>query len=495
MTIILAILMFVPRPAVEPVTAGDVARVFELERRPTAAAVLPDAETQWHDRVSGRFVVGFTPGSREEARDWVEANGGQVVRVDDGGRFLVAGMPDEACELLGRRARSVPGIRWFEPDARVRASHVPNDPGFLAEQWGKWVMYADKAWDVSLGSSTVTVAVADNGVEYLHPDLVARYVPGEYGYDFVDNDDDPRPDNIGLDEAFHGTHVSGIVAATMDNGVGVAGWGAIRLLAVKVLNDSGSGVMSDLASGIRWATDHGADVINMSLGSDDHTSSVAEACRYAESNGVLLVAAAGNQGAGVVQYPARYDECVCVGALGKSGMRAEYSNYGEEQEVVAPGSYIYSTWVGGTYGSASGTSMASPQVAGVAGLVKSVDNTLSASRVRAILSVSAIDMGAPGFETSFGNGLVNAYRAAQLAQVMARGAGGPIRESVAGGRIVRGGLALPGWVERASVFDASGRAHRRVSTAGRVLRLEPGTWFLRFEGAGRDEFVRVLAVR
>jgi subtilisin family serine protease len=493
MSIIIAIVVAFTRPECPPVTGADVERALALER---AAVTIADRPGIPADRLAGRFTVGFEPGRLDELLGWLAGQGGSALRVDTAGGFAVIAIDDAAGMALARAARTAgspplpAAVRWFEPDVRMRASFEPDDPFFATAQWDKWVMYADRAWDVTRGNSSIIIAVCDNGVEYNHPDLTARFTPGERGYDFAANDNDPKPDNIQLPEAFHGTHVSGICAATINNGIGVAGWAGVRLLAVKVLNDSGSGSMSNLASGIRWAADHGAHVINMSLGSDDNSTPVAEAASYAAARNVLLVAAAGNQGLNRVQYPARLPEVVCVGATDRSGRLAEYSNYGAHQDVVAPGSEVRSCWTGGGYGVASGTSMASPQVAGVAALVRSVSPGISATRTRAILGASAIDMGTPGQDISFGHGFVNAWRAVTLAGALARQAALPPAAGAA--RITDGRWCLPHWAERAELYDAAGRGG---PVAGRELSLAPGTWFVRLAGGGRRELVRLCVVR
>lgn len=474
----------IARPACPPVTAADLELALALE----TAAPRTDARQAAADRIPGRFVAGFQPGRLAETLDWLAAWGGRPVRVDTAAGFIVCQLPDAAGLALA--ARPLPdAARWFEPDARTRAGHLPNDPHFLTRQWDKWVMYADLAWDLTRGSSNIAVAICDNGVDYTHPDLADRFVPGEFGYDFVAGDNDPKPDNPAIPQAFHGTHVAGITAATMDNAVGIAGWAGARLLAVKVLNDSGSGTMSTLASGIRWAADRGARVVNMSLGSDDYSTPVAEAAAYAAGRGVLLVAAAGNSGAGLVQYPARLPEVLCVGALDRAGGRAEYSNYGSHLDVTAPGSEITSAVPGGSYGIASGTSMASPQVVGVAALVLAANPALGPGRARAVIAASAVDLGPAGWDQWHGHGLVNAFRAVTLAGRMAER---PRPAGNAGAKLVSGNWRLPDWAETAVLYDVTGRGR---PVLGREINLAPGTWFVRLAAPGRQELVRLSAAR
>jgi subtilisin family serine protease len=429
------------------------------------------------DRVPGRFVVGFETGAVDAAGAWVVQQGGSVVRADEAGRFLVAEFPDgdkSRDEQLAASALRTSGIRYFEPNLRVTTCALPNDPLFMPYQWDKWVMYGDKAWDLVGGTMDVKVAVVDNGTDWQHPDLAANFKSDELGYDFIGNDNDPRPDNPNVPEAFHGTHVAGIIAATRNNSEGIAGWSLVQLLAVRVLNDSGSGTTDVVASGVRWAADHGARIVNMSLTSTQSSAPMGEACQYAAQFGVLI-AASGNNGQQAVGFPAAYGECIAVGASATDSRLAYFSNYGAEQEVVAPGVTIMSTVPGGSYGQADGTSMASPEVAGVAALVLARDFTLTAAQVRAIIDASAIDMGVAGRDVQYGYGLVNAKRAVDLAGAYGDcPRTGTVPEAPGRTTIVRGGMRLPSWVEQAQVFDGSGR----LVQAGRS-GLRPGMYFVR----------------
>jgi subtilisin family serine protease len=277
-------------------------------------------------------------------------------------------------------------------------------------------------------------------------------------------------------EAFHGTHVAGIIAATRDNGEGIAGWSLVQLLAVRVLNDSGSGTTDVVASGIRWAADHGARIINMSLTSPSSSTPMEEACAYAAQAGVVIVAASGNEGHNAIGFPAALSQCIAVGATSTESRLASFSNYGTEQELVAPGASIASCAPGGAYVQADGTSMAAPQVAGVAALVIARNWGLSAAEVRAVLDASAIDMGVAGRDIQYGYGLVNAKRAVDLAAALLAPQTVNTEPSTAEGRtvIVRGGAGLPSWIEQAAVFDGSGR----LVQFGR-LGLRPGMYFVR----------------
>ena len=299
-------------------------------------------------------------------------------------------------ELLG----SLPFASFVEDDHVARASYIPNDPRY-PEQWHLPSVSAPQAWDTTTGSASVTIAVIDTGVDYTHQDLKGKCVAG---YNYVDRNSDP------MDDHGHGTHVAGIAAALGNNSTGVAGvdWQA-RIMPIKVLDAQGSGYDSDVAAGIRYAADHGAEVINMSLGSSEYSYTLDEAVNYAYNKGLTVVAASGNEGSSV-GYPAACDHVIAVGALESNNDLAYFSNRGPEQDLTAPGVSILST-LPGDYGKMSGTSMASPVVAGCASLVIAAHPGYSPSQVERALEETATDLGAGGFDNEYGYGKVNAYAA------------------------------------------------------------------------------------
>lgn len=299
---------------------------------------------------------------------------------------------------LKQALSSLSSAAFVEDDHVVRIFTTPNDPRY-GEQWHLPSVSAPQAWDVTTGSSTITIGVVDTGVDYTHPDLKDKCVAG---YNFVDRSSDPMDDNG------HGTHVAGIAAAVGNNSVGVAGvdWKA-RILPVKVLDSQGSGYDSDVAAGIRYAADHGAKVINLSLGSPDYSYTLAEAVRYAYNLGAVIVAASGNSGSSV-NYPAAFDEVIAVGALDSNDKLAYFSCRGPEIDLTAPGVSILST-IPGSYGKMSGTSMASPVAAGCASLVLASGRGYSPAQVKQALVDGAVDLGATGFDNDYGYGKINAY--------------------------------------------------------------------------------------
>lgn len=233
---------------------------------------------------------------------------------------------------------------------------TPNDP-LLGQQWQIAKMKLPQAWDLNTGDAGTTIAILDTGCQMDHPDLASKYVAG---YDPGENDNDPS------DENGHGTHVAGIAAAATDNATGGAGTGRdCSIMPVKVFGSRGGIALVD---GIIWATDRGAKVISMSLKIGDFQA-LRDAINYALSNGVFVVAAAGNDNATFKNYPAAYPGVMAVASSDPDDSRSGFSTYGDWVHVAAPGSGILSTVMGSGYGNNSGTSMACPGVAGVAGLI------------------------------------------------------------------------------------------------------------------------------
>ena len=300
-------------------------------------------------------------------------------------------------------------VAYAEPNYIAKATYTPNDP-LYDKQWGLPAIKADKAWDVQMGNKSVKIAIVDTGIDYTHEDLNASYVSG--GYDFVNNDSDPMDDNG------HGTHCAGIAAAVIDNGKGIAGVANVSIMAEKVLNRWGIGSYWDISRGIVHATQNGADVISMSLGGDVFSFTLWKACLYAWKNGCVLVAAAGNEGKSRISYPAKFRTVICVGAIDEDNARCDFSNYGPQMELVAPGKSILSTYLGNKYAYMRGTSMATPFVAGVAALVWSQNSSLCNQKVRIILAKTADDLGKTGWDIEYGFGRVDAEEAVNVTSTL-----------------------------------------------------------------------------
>jgi subtilisin family serine protease len=306
---------------------------------------------------------------------------------------------------------------YIEPNLKVKVSLTPNDP-YWSLQWGPKKIEADWAWNTTVGDSDLLVAVIDTGVDYNHPDLAANYVP--LGYDWVNNDPDPR------DDYGHGTHCAGIIAAVMNNSVGIAGVAQVKIMAEKVIDNGGWGYADWFAEGVINATDAGAKILSISLGGYGDSELMHDSLEYAYDAGVLIVAAAANDNSNIKPYPAGYSEVVAVAATDQNDRKASFSNWGDWIELSAPGVSVYSTmptyWVtlngygySMNYDYLSGTSMACPHVAGVAALVWSRFPSKSRDWVRLWLRSTSDDLGAHGFDVYYGYGRVNARRAVEYA--------------------------------------------------------------------------------
>jgi serine protease len=314
--------------------------------------------------------------------------------------------------------KSLPSVAYAEPNYIVHALSTPNDPDF-PKQWYLQNIEVPQAWNVSTGANTVIVAVVDTGVSSTHPDLQNILVPG---YNFINNTTNT------MDDFGHGTFVAGIIDADTNNNMGIAGinWGgsnSTKIMPIVVLGSDGSGSTYYVSEGIIYAVEHGAKVINLSLGGTayDHTEQLA--CQYAYNNNVVVVAAAGNDSSNSLEYPAAFPTVIPVASVAPSGSSytlAYYSNYGATA-ICAPGGQMYSpndpngvfstTYSTSTntngYGYWQGTSFAAPQVSAIAALMIS-HNITGVANITKILENTATNIGP---QSTFGYGLVNAYNA------------------------------------------------------------------------------------
>ena len=304
------------------------------------------------------------------------------------------------------RARADARVRYVEPDPELQLiERTPNDPRF-GDQYGPQQVRAPEAWDTTLGDLDAKVCVVDTGLRYTHEDVAgARWLGGT---DVYNGDANPADDNG------HGTHVTGIAAASIDNAKGIAGIANVGIYAVKALSSLGGAPWSTVATAIRWCADNAGPrvVINLSLGSAVGATVLLSAVLYAYGEGALLVAAAGNSGpcSNCVLYPARYQEVVAVTCTTASKSQCGFSSDGPESELAAPGDAILSlSHAGDTlYTTKGGTSMSAPHVAGVAALVWSQVTSLTAENVRQVMRSHAQDLGVGGWDEQFGYGLVDA---------------------------------------------------------------------------------------
>ncbi|MFZ3062515.1 MAG: S8 family peptidase, partial [Actinomycetota bacterium] len=369
---------------------------------------------------------------------------------------------------------------YAEPNYQLKAFATPNDT-YFPQQWALTKIQAPVAWDKTTGSSSVTIAILDTGVDLSHPDLAAKIVPG---YNFAYGTSNPSDDNG------HGTHVAGIAAAVTNNGSGVAGvsWGS-KIMPVKVLDSFGSGDDFAIQQAIVWAADNGAKVINMSLGGPGYLQSTQDAVNYAYGKGVVLVAAAGNSGVSTPYYPAAYNHVISVSATGNSDIITSYSNYGSWIDVAAPGGgsvgtdgIISTFWDSGShvYASGTGTSMAAPHVSGLAALLRAYSPTLTNDQVEQQIESMADDLGSPGKDNYYGYGRINALKA--LFSVHPNGA---LVKTASDTRVylLEGGSKR--WITSPASFESNGFRWDRIVTVsdgevagyptGADLRSRPGT--------------------
>ncbi len=310
---------------------------------------------------------------------------------------------DEAA-VVAEEAAAHGDLVVVEVDARVRATADP----LRVQQWALDRVAFESA-AVAVDESGVTVAVIDTGVQASHSDFgVGQVLPGR-----VFLDQAPGVPGGTTDDHGHGTHVAGIVGAQANNGVGVHGAApGVDILPVKVLGADGVGFSSDVARGIQWAADNGADAVNLSLGSSSPSQAQQLEIQIARAGGVVVVAAAGNEcdNGNPAQYPAAFPEVIAVSAITQSDAKAIFSSTGSYLDLAAPGVGILSTLNDGGYGTKSGTSMSTPYVAATAALVRAAHG-LDAVAVCTQLVRTADDLGASGFDTSFGHGLVDPLEA------------------------------------------------------------------------------------
>ncbi len=362
----------------------------------------------------------------------IGANGAHLIRKSRSAGFHLiktsgGKTPEQMVELL----QQDPDVEYAELNYYAHAAFVPNDPLYI-NQWNfnkDNGINIEPVWDLTTGDPNVIIAVIDSGVAYedyneyhLAPDLAnTHFVPG---YDFINDDNHPN------DDEGHGTHVCGTIAESTNNGLGVAGIAFnCSIMPVKVLDVNGNGPYSAVVDGIHFAVDNGAKVINLSLAGDTDSWALKNAVKYAYENDVTVVAAAGNDylNGNPPRYPAAYDQyCIAVGATRYNRTRATYSNTGSYVDLVAPGGdtsagghtyhdgilqqTIYGDPATFQYRLYTGTSMATPHVSAVAGLLASTGVT-SPDSIREALQNTAIDLGAPNRDDEYGYGIINAFAA------------------------------------------------------------------------------------
>ena len=397
------------------------------------------------ERIYDTLLLGVQPGVTDQeladiltpqglivTRRWPRFN---LIEVRPAASVTASGVTEVAqTEAAYATLAASPLFRYVDYDGAVTIADAPNDPRY-SEQWAFGAISTLAGWDITRGSSSTVVAVIDTGVDLAHEDIPLAHLwanpdelDGETGVDDDGNGyvDDIRgwdwttSDSSPQDENGHGTHVSGVVVAATDNGIGVAGQGGnVKVAALRVLGANGSGTISDLVAGLDYAIDQGFRIVNLSLTVRFDSPALADAVETAADAGVIVVTAAGNQDS-VVLWPAAYDAALAVGATASDGSKASFSNFGPELDLAAPGDSILSTYLDNTYRVLSGTSMATPHVSALAALIWSLRPDLTRAQVIDIMTSTADDLNAadyPGQDDYLGAGEIN--EAAALAKASA----------------------------------------------------------------------------
>ncbi len=372
--------------------------------------------------VSDEILVKFKPVTSRKKIDAINKNFGATI-VDEIPSLDIYRLkiPGNQVGRFVKKYKESPAVEFVEPNGICKRFIVPNDP-LYPNQWALPKVQAELAWDIETGSTTpITIAVLDTGIDFAHPDLMGKTVAG---YDFVNDDSYPSDDST----ISHGTGVASIAAAKTNNGLGMAGlsWGA-KIMPIKVLDDDG-GMNFDIASGIMYAADNGANVINLSLGGPDPLLSIEQAITYAQDKGCVIVAAAGNFLEDVpfpyICYPAAYDDVIAVSATNETDGHPGWSNSGSFVDISAPGESVLAALRVATspdpslpYQFFSGTSAAAPYVSALAALILSKYPTLTPAEVENAIVQGVDDLGSPGYDIYYGYGRINASKVFKVERI------------------------------------------------------------------------------
>ncbi|RME85318.1 MAG: hypothetical protein D6775_03115 [Caldilineae bacterium] len=381
--------------------------------------------------VEGELLVRLRPGLSAASRPAALQDARTLETIPALGiiRYRIDG--DLATALA--RLNADPAVAFAEPNYLLFPDFDPDDPYYVNYAANNSVpnggylnrMHMSQAWDITTGRSEIVVAVIDSGIDLDHEDLAGAlwqnndeipangldddqngFVDDIYGWNFAGNDANVD-DWLG-----HGSHVAGIIAARMNNGLGIAGIAPkTRVMAVGIFAPPGFGTFADLVKALLYATDNGASIINLSLGGTAYSRGEEMAVEYAVRHGVTVIAAAGNNGENVYHWPAAHPSAIAVGAVTAQDAPAWFTNTGDFVDLVAPGVNIWSLRFGGGYTTKSGTSMATPHVSGLAALILSRNPTLSPAEIRTILETTATDLGPIGRDDLFGYGRIDARAA------------------------------------------------------------------------------------
>ncbi len=429
-------------------------RVFKFPAGVTAADYLPDKViVKFRPDSSGAFSiktlgnvhklqlksVSITGVKQIFANSNAEVSATGRQKPDDGGLDRIFELTFTGKKPVDQVINEIlinPNVDYAEPSYIYYSQYTPNDAFFESRQGYLNQIRSTQAWDVIRNSANVVIAIVDSGSDLEHPDLAANiflnqadpvngidddrdgYIDNYTGWDFIGLSagsikEDNNPD-VTSDSTDHGVHVSGIASAVSDNLIGVASTAFnAKLLIVKVGADNNSRAIYRGYEGIKYAADHGAQIINCSWGGPGGGNFGQEIINYALSKGVLIVAAAGNDNTDLPDFPASYGGVMSVASVNSTDIKSSFSNFGPTVDLAAPGATIYNTRNGGTYGNRSGTSMSSPMAASAAALVKARFPNFNMLQVGEQLRVTAdnIDSENPDFVGLLGKGRINVLRA------------------------------------------------------------------------------------
>ncbi|MFQ5583919.1 MAG: S8 family peptidase, partial [Calditrichia bacterium] len=358
---------------------------------------------------------------------------------------------EDTAQQVTSELRGIPAVVYAQKNRAFKISLSPNDADY-AQQWYLPAIHAERAWDIEQGNPSVIVGVIDTGIDYNHEDLQRQlwvnspedinqngrldsldvngidddgngYIDDVIGWDFTDAPNFPDrgdfrdPDNDPMDEfsTGHGTPIAGIISAAQNNRIGISGLApGARIMALRAGTASGFLEEDDVAEAIIYAIDNGCRIVNMSFGDFTISYLLRDAIRYGESEGLIFVAASGNSGNTVLQYPAALDETIAVGATTRTDSLASFSTGGSKLNLVAPGQEIYSCQIGNSYGFNNGTSFSAPVVSGALALIWSFHPNFSPQEIKGALYAGCTDLGRAGWDISYGHGLVNVFRSLQI---------------------------------------------------------------------------------
>jgi len=360
------------------------------------------------DYASDRLIAQVLPGTLSDVESIANSVGAQLARFDEATRSAILSVSPDQLSAAAQALAGLPEIESVEKDYLLPADRTPSDPSYSI-QWHLPMIGAPGAWDVTTGDAGLIVAVVDTGIDSGHADLRDGLIGG---FNFIGGNTDAS------DCCGHGTGVAGSVSAAGNDGVGVTGvtW-AGKIMPIRVARREPAGVTartSDIASGILWAVDHGASVINVSFSGVLSSSAIQQACQYAVLNGRVVVASMGNTG----QRDAAADSpwTISVSATDTADGLASFSTYGPGVDLGAPGVNIYTTAMGGGYEFVSGTSFSSPITCGVVALMRSIRPEALPSQIESMLLGATDDVGSPGADERFGQGRLNARKAVEAAR-------------------------------------------------------------------------------